>query len=71
MIEINNLYKNLSNKEILKNINLKIEKGSIFGIIGPNGSGKTTLINTIVGAYKADSGSIEIMGEDIYENINM
>lgn len=71
MIEINNLYKNLGNKEILKNINLKIEKGSIFGIIGPNGSGKTTLINTIVGAYKADSGSIEIMGEDIYENINM
>lgn len=71
MIEINNLYKNLGNKEILKNINLKIEKGSIFGIIGPNGSGKTTLINTIVGAYKADSGSIEIMGEDIYEKINM
>lgn len=71
MIEINNLYKNLGNKEILKNINLKIEKGSIFGIIGSNGSGKTTLINTIVGAYKADSGSIEIMEEDIYENINM
>jgi len=71
MIEINNLCKNLGNKEILKNINLKIEKGSIFGIIGPNGSGKTTLINTIIGAYKADSGSIEIMGEHIYENINM
>jgi len=50
---------------------MKIEKGSIFGIIGPNGSGKTTLINTIIGAYKADSGSIEIMGEHIYENINM
>ncbi len=71
MIEISNLYKNLGNKEILKNINLKIEKGSIFGIIGPNGSGKTTLINTIVGAYKADSGSVEMMGEHIYENINM
>ncbi|WP_461613432.1 ABC transporter ATP-binding protein [Clostridium sp. Marseille-QA1073] len=71
MIEINNLYKNLGNKKILKNINLKIDRGSIFGIIGPNGSGKTTLINTIVGAYKVDSGSIKIMGEHIYENINM
>ena len=43
-IEFKNLSKNFGPKEALKNINLKIEKGKIYGLLGPNGSGKTTMV---------------------------
>lgn len=68
MIDIINGYKNLGDKEVLKNINLKVEKGSIFGLIGPNGAGKTTLIKHMTGIYKLDRGDIKVKGEEVYEN---
>ncbi|WP_461206539.1 ABC transporter ATP-binding protein [Clostridium sp. DL1XJH146] len=68
MIEISNISKSLGENLILKNIDLKIEKGSIFGLIGPNGTGKTTLIKCLTGIYKEDEGSILIDGEKVYEN---
>jgi ABC-2 type transport system ATP-binding protein len=43
-------------------INLKIEQGNLFGLIGPNGSGKTTFINLITGFLSATSGTIKIFG---------
>lgn len=52
-------------KEVLKDINMTIPKGSTFGIIGLTGSGKTTLINLIVRFYDAVTGKITIGGQDI------
>lgn len=52
-------------KEILKNINLKIENDKFFVITGPNGSGKSTLAKIIMGINKPTSGQILFNGEDI------
>lgn len=71
MIDIVDGYKSLGDKEVLKNINLKVEKGSIFGLIGPNGAGKTTLIKNIMGIYKLDKGDIKIKGDSVFENSNV
>lgn len=50
----------------LENINLKIEKGEIVGLIGKNGSGKSTLLKTIAGIYSLDAGKIETKTEPTY-----
>ncbi len=60
---INFHYKN--NKPVLKNINIKIKKGEIIGIIGPTGSGKSSLINIISGIQKPKSGEILIDGKKL------
>ena len=67
LLEINNLYVNADTKEILKGINLKINKGETHVIMGPNGSGKTTTANAILNnpAYKKIQGNIMFEGEDI------
>ena len=67
LLEINNLYVNAETKEILKGINLKINKGETHVIMGPNGSGKTTTANAILNnpAYKKIQGNIMFEGEDI------
>jgi ABC-2 type transport system ATP-binding protein len=71
MIEINNLCKRLQNKDVLKDISLKVNEGSIFGLIGPNGAGKTTLIKTLAGIYMPDSGEVKINGENVFQNSNI
>ena len=50
---------------VLNQINFHINKGEIFGILGPNGSGKTTIFNLIIGVLSADEGTISINGETI------
>lgn len=49
----------------MKGVTLGIEKGEIFGLVGPNGSGKTTIVNSITGFYPPDSGKILFEGKDI------
>ena len=69
MIKIRDLVKSFDTKDrVLDCVDLNVEKGSIYGLVGVNGSGKTTLIKHIMGILKPDSGSIKIMGEEIYEN---
>lgn len=69
MIEIKNLSKTFNSKssevKALKNINLQINKGEIFGIIGLSGAGKSTLIRTINRLEEPTEGSIFIAGKDI------
>ena len=67
-IEIKNLSKSFVDKEVLKNINLTIEDGSIVGLVGINGSGKSTLMRVISGIYKADDGQVLIDNQVAYEN---
>lgn len=69
MIQIKNLSKSYNkNEKIIKNLNLKIEDGEIFGFLGPNGAGKTTTIKMITGILDIDEGDIEIDGYSISKN---
>jgi len=68
MIEIKNLSKSFKDKKVLSNLNLTIDDGSIFGLVGINGAGKSTLLRLISGIYEADQGQILIDGEDVFEN---
>ena len=64
-ISIENVKKTLGNQEILKGISFNVEMGDIFGYLGPNGAGKTTTIRILLGLFQADSGKLEILGQDI------
>ncbi len=65
MIEIKDLRKKFGNLEVLKGVNLKIEKGEVISIIGPSGAGKTTLLQLIGTLDKPTSGTILFNGEDL------
>lgn len=65
MLELQNLKKSYSGKEILKDISLKIGDGEIVSILGPSGCGKTTLLNMILGITEPDSGKIIFDEQDI------
>lgn len=71
MIEIFNVNKYFEDKHVLKDINLKINAGSIYGLVGSNGAGKSTLIKSIMGIYKTESGTIKINGEESFDNANI
>ncbi|HPE82470.1 MAG TPA: ABC transporter ATP-binding protein [Aequorivita sp.] len=68
MIEVKDLYKKFGKNEVLKGIDLTIDRGGIFSVLGPNGSGKTTLIKCILGMVLPDSGQISIDGKPLKNN---
>ena len=65
MIEIKNLTKRFGNIQVLKGIDLKVNKGEVISIVGPSGAGKTTLLQLIGTLDKPDSGNILFNGEDL------
>jgi len=67
LLEIKNLYSNAGEKEILKGLNLNINKGEVHVIMGPNGAGKSTLANVIFNnpEYTKISGEVDFEGENI------
>lgn len=67
MIKIENLCKKYGDFEVLKNINISVQKGEIIAIIGASGGGKSTLLRCINGLEKASSGKIFIQGENILD----
>ena len=68
IIEINNLSKKFNNIVAVKNINFKIDKGKIIGLLGPNGCGKSTTIGMLLGLIKPSSGTVIINGQNIENN---
>ncbi|MEM3978220.1 MAG: ABC transporter ATP-binding protein [Fervidicoccaceae archaeon] len=65
LLEVRNLSSGYGRVRVLFDVNLKVDKGELVGIIGPNGSGKTTLLHTIIGYLEAWSGQILFNNKDI------
>ena len=71
MIEIKNLYKSFGDKQVLKNLSIKIDDGKIFGLVGINGAGKSTLLRIMSGIYKSDKGFVLFDSNNVFENENV
>lgn len=65
MLKINKISSGYGESQIIFDIHMQIEQGTIVSLVGSNAAGKTTLINTISGLIKAWSGTVEFLGEDI------
>jgi len=65
LIKVENLSKSFGDNEVLKNVNMQIEKGEVIAIIGPSGCGKSTFIRTLNQLEEATAGAIYVDGVDI------
>lgn len=65
ILETKNLVKNFGNFTAIDNVNLKIKKQSIYGLIGDNGAGKSTIMRMISGLSNKSSGNIELFGNNV------
>ncbi len=68
VIEVQGLSRHFGKKEALRDINLTVRPGQVFGLVGENGAGKTTLIRHLLGAYSAKTGSVRVFGFDPVAN---
>ena len=68
MIQVKNLHKKFGKTKALDGIDLTVNKGSIYGLVGTNGAGKTTVIRHMAGILKQDDGEILFDGEPAFEN---
>ena len=68
MLEIKGLKKSFGKLEVLQGVDLKVDEGSIYGLVGPNGAGKTTMLKIICGLISPDSGTITLDGIDCLKN---
>lgn len=66
MIEVQNIHKSFGELEVLKGVNLKVEKGEIVAIIGKSGAGKTTLLQIIGTLERPTSGKVVVEGTDVF-----
>lgn len=66
MLEIKGICKSYGKKEVLKNINLKVERGEIVCLLGKNGAGKTSLLNIISSIHPMNSGDVFISGFNVF-----
>jgi len=69
LLEIKDLHAGIEGKEILKGLNLSVNKGEIHAIMGPNGSGKSTLAKVLTGhpGYQVTSGEVLYEGKNLFE----
>lgn len=67
-IECRNVTKHFGEKRVLEQLNLSLEEGKIYALLGRNGSGKTTLLNCMCTKYIPNEGEIDILEEKAYEN---
>ena len=68
MIEVTNVTKKFRDFTALDNVTCTIPSGCVYGMVGSNGAGKSTFLRLISGVYKGEHGTINIDGEDVYEN---
>src|SRR5690625_4348366 len=67
VIETNNLMKEIKGKKLVSNINIHINKGEIYGLLGQNGAGKTTLMKMMTGMMRPSQGEILLFNERLSE----
>lgn len=65
VIDVSGVVKRFGNKTVVNGIDLKVERGEIYGFLGPNGSGKTTFIRMLCGLLTPDAGSGTCLGFDV------
>ena len=65
IITLDYVNKELGKRQILKDVNMTVKQGDIFGYLGPNGAGKTTTIRIILGLLAATSGKVTLLGQDV------
>ncbi|RDY60626.1 ABC transporter ATP-binding protein [Flagellimonas nanhaiensis] len=65
MIQVNDLHKKFGKNQVLQGLDLSIDNGGIFAVLGPNGSGKTTLIKSILGMVIPNKGDISVQGNRV------
>lgn len=68
IIDATNVTKNYGDLSAVKKLELKVEAGELFGLLGPNGSGKTTTIKLLTGQIKPASGTIAVLGVDVLKD---
>lgn len=68
MIEVKSLTKKFGDFTALEDLSFKVDKTSVYGLVGYNGAGKTTLLKTISGVYKADEGEVLIDGVNVFDS---
>lgn len=68
MIDVKSLSKSYDGFKALDQLDIHIEKGSVYGLLGPNGSGKTTLIKHLAGIFKNETGSVSIDNKPVFDN---
>lgn len=68
MIKFDNVTKNFDGFKVLDDFSMEIPKGTSYGLLGTNGAGKSTMLRLMSGVYKADSGSVTIDGQPVFDN---
>ena len=68
MIRAENVVKLFDGFRALDGASLTVPTGSVYGLVGPNGAGKSTIIRHLTGIYRQDSGSVQMNGENVWEN---
>ena len=65
MLEVNQIHKSFGDLEVLKQVDLQVNKGDVVAILGPSGSGKTTLLRCLNFLANADGGEMDFDGEHV------
>ena len=72
VIKLENVKKSYGNHEVLKGVNMQVNRGDIYGLIGRNGAGKTTIFKMILGLSEVNDGTVSIKDsqnkKELYEN---
>ena len=68
MMTATGVCKSYGSKQVLKDLNLTLEEGCIYGLIGRNGAGKTTLLGILTGQNTMNAGSVTLDGQPVWEN---
>ena len=68
MLEMKNVTKTFGSFAALKDLDMTVPKGSVYGLVGPNGAGKTTALRHLTGVYRQDRGEVLLDGQPVFEN---
>ena len=71
MIETRKLCKSFDGFQALRDLDVNVPRGAVYGLVGPNGAGKSTLIRHLAGIYIPDSGEVLIDGQPVFENVGI